>query len=317
MNQKLEKKLAPLARGATIGLLAVSAPLSEERWQLGISTLESLGYKWKAPIDPTLAYGKLDHGFTVAGAAERTKAVYELLQDRQVAAILAVRGAYGSLDVLPRLDLEQIRAGGKTLIGSSDISVLLMQFAFRAGIPAIHGPCLGDLFADYATKPEAKESVDALLGLLSDPKYNFSQRLISLRAGSGRGPLIASNLTMLLSLLGTPWDIDYQGAVLVVEDVGEPPFRVHRAFTQLKLAGKLSRLAGLVFGRFAKCETAHGPTIDDVMKMVAEDIAGSTSYPILKGLEAGHWGKNFPLPLGCMVEIDGDKFALAESPLAG
>ena len=316
MNQKLEKKLVRLAPGATIGLLAVSAPLSAERWKLGTSTLESLGYKWKAPIDPTLSYGKKDHGFTVASAADRTKAIYELLHDRQVSALLAVRGAYGSLDVLPRLDLEQVRAAGKTLIGSSDISALLMQFAFRAGVPAVHGPCVGDLFADYNAKPEAKESVDALFGLLSNPEYKFTQRLTSLRDGSGRGPIIASNLTMLLTLLGTPWDIDYQGAVLIVEDVGESPFRVHRAFTQLKLAGKLSRLAGLVFARFAKCESSNGPTIDEVMEMITNDIAGSTGYPILKGLDAGHWGKNMPLPLGCAAEINGDTFALVESPLA-
>ncbi len=315
MIQALEKKLVPLQPGATIGLLAAGSPLSTERYAQGIATVERLGYKWKAPFDPTAFYGRADHGFAAASAADRTKALYELLNDRSVAAILAVRGAYGSLDVLPRVDMEMIRSSGKTLIGASDITVLLMQFAFRSGIPAVHGPCLGDAFADYEGKPEAKESVDALLRLLSDPTYSFAQRLVSLRAGSARGPVLAGNLTMLLSLLGTPWDIDYQGAILIVEDVGESPFRVHRAFTQLKLAGKLNRLAGLVFGRFAKCESAHGPSIDDVMAMICGDILGAASFPVLKGLDVGHWGKNMPLPIGCTAQIDGDTFSLVESPI--
>lgn len=310
------KKLTALADGSTIGLLVTGSALSPERWEKGLRTLEKLGFKWKSPIDPTAAYGKNDHGFASASAMDRTKALYELLQDSSVGALLAVRGAYGSLDILPRLDMEHVRASGKTLIGFSDVSVLLQQFAFRAQIPAIHGAVLGSSFADYESDESAKESVSLLFRLLQDPSYRFSQSLTPVREGHARGRLIVSNLTMLLSLLGTPWDIDFQGAILVLEEVGDAPFRVHRALTQLKLAGKFDKIAGVIFARFSKCVAPHGPTIEDVFQLFAKEMTANSKFPILSGLELGHWGMNVPLPIGCLAEIDGARFAVAESPLA-
>ena len=125
-----------------------------------------------------------------------------------------------------------------------------------------------------------------------------------------------SNLTMLLTLLGTPWDFDYQGAVLVLEDVGEAPYRVHRALTQLKLAGKFDKLGAIVFGRFAKCIAAQGPSVEDVFSLFARDIVGNAKFPIVSGLEVGHWGTNVPLALGCLAEVDGARFTVCESPIA-
>ena len=315
MGIKLKAKGKSLPDGGCIGLLT-GAPLSVERFQAGLKTLESLGLRAKYPIDPTVAYGDKQQGFVAAPAAERARAMYELLQDREVSVVLAVRGAYGALDLLPRLDSEQLRAAGKLVIGSSDITVLLLQ-SLRAEIPAIHGSTLGDAFADYGEKDYARESVDALVAMLRQPEFRIEQKVESLRAGSARGPLLAGNLSMLLTVLGTPWDIDYSGAILVIEDVGEAPYRIHRALTQLKLAGKLERLSGVVFGRFSKCEAKSGPSVDEVMEMAVRDIFPNSPFPVVRGLEAGHWGKNIPLPMGCLAEISGNTFRTLESPISG
>jgi len=311
------KKLSVLKNGATIGLIATGSPLSPERWAKSTHVLEKLGFRWKTPFDPSEFYGRSEFGFASQSALARTKGLYELLQDREVSALLAVRGAYGSLDILPRFDLEHVRSAGKTLIGCSDVSVLLQQFAFRAEVPAIHGAVLGSSFADYESDEASRESVDLILRLLQDPAFRVSEKLVPLRAGRAQGRLIVSNLTMLLTLLGTPWDISYDGAILVLEEVSESPFRIHRAFTQLKLAGKFDRIAGVVLGRFSKCAASHGPSVEDVFELFVREITAGAQFPVLRGLELGHWGKNIPLPLGCLAEIEEDRFALRESPISG
>lgn len=310
---KIENFGKPLPAAGCIGVLTSGSPLSPERYRLGEAELRARGFTIKCPVDPSSAYGDSRFGFAAASASDRVRGLYELLQDRSVSVILAARGAYGALDILPRLDLEQLRASGKLLVGCSDVTVLLVQ-ALRAGIPAIHGPTLGSSFADSASDVDARASVDALLAMLSDPGYRFEQDVQSLRPGEARGPVLAGNLTMFLTLLGTPWDVDYSGSLLVLEEVGEAPYRIHRALTQLRLAGKLDRLAGVVFGRFAKCEAKNGPTTDDVLRIAAADIFPG-SYPISMGLEVGHWGRNMPLALGCGAELIAGKFRTVESPL--
>ncbi|MFN8389763.1 MAG: LD-carboxypeptidase [Bdellovibrionota bacterium] len=317
MKVNVLRKAIPLKSGDRIGLVATGSPLSSERLNLGVSTLEMLGFKPVLPFDPSKFYGRTDHGFAAESAAERSRAVASLLADHEVKALLAVRGAYGSLDVLPLLDFQAAARAKKLLIGCSDITALLAQWMDKASLAAIHGATLGSSFADYATDGAAKESVDLLIRMITEPDFRLSAPVQALRAGNSRGALFAGNLTMLLTLLGTPWDVDYTDRILVVEDVGESPYRIHRAFVQLKLAGKLDRLRGLVFGRFAKCEAKHGPGIDDVFQMVAKELLNGTTYPIVKGLEAGHWGKNIPLPLGIEAEIDGETFRVLNSPIEG
>ena len=137
-----------------------------------------------------------------------------------------------------------------------------------------------------------------------------------LRSGVGKGPIICGNLTMLTTLLGTPWDPNYSGAILVLEDVGDAPFRIHRSLTQLKHAGKLDNLSGLVFGRFSRCEAKHGPSVDDVIDMVVNELLQDFTYPIIRNLEFGHWGENQALAIGVNAQIENNVLKILESPLA-
>ncbi len=315
MLQKL-RRIRPDGR---VGVFASGSPVSPERYGLGVASLTTAGYSVLAPVDPTVCYGSKEHGFACESPIARRDAIHTLLDDSSTELLLAARGAYGTLDVLPLLDFARFARARKPVVGCSDVTALLAQVVARAGIPAIHGPTLASAFADAGVNEDAAESVSMLLEMLRDPAYRLLQQGAVLRAGraaeGAKGQLIGGNLTMMLTLLGTPWDIDYRGAILVLEDVGEAPFRVHRAFTQLRLAGKLSQLAGLVIGRFARCEAAHGPTIDEVFEMVARDLLADTDYPVIRGLEFGHWGQNVPLPLGCTAEIRGENLVLLESPV--
>ena len=301
--------------GDTIGVVATGSPLHPDRFALGRSELERRGFHLKVPLHPGEYYGKYDHGFTNGSPAERAAGLMSLLIDDSVSAILTARGGYGVLDILPLLDYEILAASKKLIIGMSDVTALLVQSVTQAKIPAIHGPGIGTSFADYTTDPAARKSVDALLNVLSDPSYRFTATTEVLREGEGEGPILAGNLSMFTALLGTPYDADYRGAVLVLEDVGEAPFHVHRALTQLKLAGKLDSLAALVFGRFSRCEAKHGPTVDEVITTSVHAMFAGSTYPLVRGLEFGHWGENQPLPLGCRARVRGNQFSLLESPV--
>jgi len=185
----------------------------------------------------------------------------------------------------------------------------------RAGLPAIHGATLASCFADYHVDHAARQSVDALLLMLTDPDYRYSISCAEMRPGRGQGSILAGNLSIFTGLLGTAWDLNYDGKLLVLEEVGEAPYKVHRMLTQLKMAGKFAHLAGLVFGRFARCTAPHGPTVEEVIKSFVGDILAGSTFPVAAGFPFGHWGENQPVPLGCRGELKDGVFALLESPL--
>jgi muramoyltetrapeptide carboxypeptidase len=301
--------------GSIIGTIATGSPVSPERYALGVGELENRGYKVKSPIDPCLFYGKYDHGYANGSAVDRARALDELVQDDNISAVITARGGYGTLDILPHVNFDQLKAQRKLIVGCSDATALLVQCVVRASLPAIHGPVIASSFADSAKDEASRRSVDALLSMLSDPTYRFSVSCEGLRAGQGEGAIMGGNLSMLAALLGTPWDFDYRGVVLVLEEVGEAPFRVHRMLTQLKYAGKLESLSALVFGRFARCTAVHGPGVMEVIKDFVSDILAGSKYPVLAGFEFGHWGESQPVPLGCRALVRDGIFSLLESPV--
>ncbi len=306
----------PLRKNSTIGVIATGSPVEPERLAQSCKVLEDLGYQIRMPLDPSKYYADYTHGFANGSPRMRAEAFMSLIEDPDVDVLLTARGGYGSLDILPLLDFSKIAAAKKLIIGMSDATVLLLQCVQKAGIPAIHGPGLATSFPGSGSSEEDARSVKALLSLLSEPEYLPKYQLHSLRDGQGQGPLLAGNLTMLLSVLGTPFDVNYDGRVLVIEEVGDAPFQIHRAFTQLKLAGKLDSLAALVLGRFSKCESKQGPSVDEVITELLSGILRDTSFPVLAKFPFGHWGENHAVALGCAARVKGEEFQILESPLA-
>ncbi|MCB0323876.1 MAG: LD-carboxypeptidase [Bdellovibrionales bacterium] len=310
----MREKVRNLKSGGCLGIVATGSPVEPERMKRSVAELERRGYRVKMPLDPSRDYARYDHGFANGSPRERAEAVMTLVTDPEVDVVLTARGGYGALDTLPLLDFEVIRSAGKVIIGMSDATALLLAWFGRAKLPAVHGAAAATAFPDAAQDEAAARSADALVSLLegSSPTREFQCQ--ALRNGQGQGPVIAGNLTMLTCLLGTPFDVSYDGAILVVEEVGDKPFQLHRSFVQLKLAGKLDKLAGLVLGRFSRCEANHGPSVDDVIRFVVDDIVGAASFPILRGLEFGHWGENQPLVLGSTGKIEQSRFEV-EDPI--
>ncbi|MCB9030200.1 MAG: LD-carboxypeptidase [Deltaproteobacteria bacterium] len=305
-------KPTALKLGDKIGVLAPSSPCSPERFQTGIKEIERRGYRVEVALDPVAAYGKSTYLFSSDTAARRTEALHALFQDSEIKAVIAARGAYGSLELLPHIDFELIKKNPKIFVGFSDVTILLSPMFSLSNLNTFHGPMVSGAFAeDLGQHQGAKRSVDLLLevlrGNVANPFSDESYPMI--QSGEGQGVVKGGSLTSLVSLLGTKWEPELDGSILFLEEIGERPYQVHRLFMQLKLAGKLEQLSGVILGSFTGCSHAHGPTVADVFK----DIFGAYGYPVISGVPAGHGPLNLVMPLGIKAKIYNNRIEFLES----
>lgn len=294
-------------------MFAPGSAADASRVDAGVAALSARGFEPVVKGDTSSSFKRTDRGFGSASAAERANSFHELLDDDSVDAILTVRGGYGTAQVLPLIDFNRVSQSGKLVVGYSDVTGLMLNIVARCGIPAVHGAFVAGEFADATA--QADESVESLLSLLQreDIPRSYPARVVV--AGEASGMLLAGNLSMLQTLLGTPWDVMYDGAILVIEDVNEAPYRIHRMLLQLAAAGKLENLAGLVFGDFSTCRSLTTPDMDWVINDIVLNYRGSSQYPVLADFPSGHTGRNVALPLGCRAVIRDGALHLVESPV--
>jgi muramoyltetrapeptide carboxypeptidase len=202
------------------------------------------------------------HGYFAGTDAERAADLAAMFAAPDVAGIVCYTGGWGTPRILPLLDYEAIRRHPKVLIGYSDVTALLNAIHQETGLVTFHGP-----MAAWDIRPWTLDGLKRVvmtadpIGVLAKPPKGESElvsrdyRILTLRGGRARGRLVGGNLTMLASLMGTPWEVDTAGAILFLEDVHESYYRIDRMLTQLRLGGKLERLAGVVFGYCSECPT--------------------------------------------------------------
>ena len=249
---------------------------------------------------------KAQAGYLAGDDAHRRAALTEAWQDPQVKGILCSRGGYGSARLLEGWTGFATTAP-KWLIGFSDVTGILWSLA-KAGIVGVHGPVL------TTVTDEPDWSLTRLKALLTgQPLPALTGQ--SWQGGKAQGRLIVANLTVATHLLGTPWEPDWQGVILAIEDVGEAPYRIDRMLTQWRLSGALDKPAGIALGRFSGCEAPAGFPSWTVEEALADRLEG-LSIPIVSGLPFGHDGANAALPVGGWVELDGDQGMLTILPVS-
>jgi len=283
----------PLQIGDTIGLVAPAGPVRDrEAFAFGRQLLEGQGYLVKIPDD---LFNQ--HGYLSGSDLERAGQFATMWRDPEVKAVLAVRGGYGCLRLLPRLDLAELAATPKILAGFSDLTVLLNEFSQQTGLLTYHAPMLNTL----ARSDEVSRA--AFLGILADDMDSEIRPsgLEIIRAGRGCGRLAGGNLTSLAHLIGTPHEINWRGAILFLEDTGETPYRIDRLLTHLERAGCLRELAGLILGTFTDNNGVEVGWTPSVWERAVE-LAGD--YPIWGNFPVGHGARNLSLPIGAPVEMD-------------
>jgi muramoyltetrapeptide carboxypeptidase len=288
------RKPPRLRRGDVIGVVSPAAAVSEEKLRQGCATLEQLGFGVR------LGDHVLDRHRYLAGTDDgRTSDLSVLWAASDVHGIFCSRAGYGSGRLLPRLDFPTFAQTPKIFLGYSDVTLLLNALVQQSGLVCFHGPVVAGEFADGLTPRAQAHLLNLLTTGFGEPSLAFST---TLRSGVSEGRLIGGCLSVLVSTLGTPFALDTEDAILFIEDIGEKPYRIDRMLTQLKQAGKLDHLAGVIFGEMKSC---RGDTADPTLLFsVIDDLFAEYDYPVGFGLPAGHEGENFALPLGIPVQLD-------------
>ncbi|MGR4847995.1 S66 peptidase family protein [Streptomyces sp. LARHCF252] len=296
MNQLLRPpRLAP---GARVAVVAPSGPVPEERLQAGLDILRG----WD--LDPVVAphvlgrHRALDY---LAGTdAERAADLRDAWCDPSVAAVLCARGGYGAQRMVDLLDWAAMRAAGpKVFAGFSDITVLHQAFATRLGLATLYGP--GVAGVDFLKNARAQEQLRATL---FEPESVRTLTAVppggsALAPGRARGVTLGGCLSLLASDLGTPHaHAAARGGLLLIEDIGESPYRLDRYLTQLLRTGWLDGVAGIVLGSWATC----GPYED--LRAVFADRLGGLGVPVVEEFGFGHGEGALTMPLGLVAELD-------------
>jgi len=315
---------ALLEKGDTIMFVAPAGKLDRKRMMLAQKRLERCGYRVKMRPDLFTV-----DGYLAGSDARRAEELMQAFTDPEVKAVFPGTGGYGTMRILELLDYSVIRENPKLFVGFSDITVLHAAFNRRAGLVTYHSPLpmygLGS--PEYLSKFSARYFFRAVQAR-PDQQGDYTIEIPcdapqprSWGAGKARGRLTGGNLSLVAALEGTPYAIDTQDAILMIEDVGEAPYRIDRMLCQLQLAGKLSGLRGAVLGQFTDTDLREEDTVKDSRYSangVLRQYFQSLGIPVLWNFPIGHHKKNCTLPMGGEVEIDAERRTLrvlAHEPL--
>jgi muramoyltetrapeptide carboxypeptidase len=303
-----------LRAGDTVGVIAPGTAVPDpERLALVEPTLKFFGLR--AKLGRYVARGS---GHVTRSVSERVDDLHAMFRDPEVQAVFCVRGGYGSMQLLDRIDYDLVRRNPKVFLGYSDITALHLAINRHAGLTTFHGPIVLSSFTDYTQRSFRQALFDARpTGKLTNPQESNQLRpehpLRTVRAGVATGQLVGGNLSLVTALMGTPYEIETRGRILFIEDVGEEPYRIDRMLTQLRLAGKLDQAAGIVFGECSECApNDYKPSFawDYTLGEVLDQILGSTRVPVLSGLTIGHTADQLTLPLGVTATLNADEKTL-------
>ena len=288
-------RLRRLAPGDRVALVAPASSFSREELDAGVAELARLGLR--AVYDPSI----FDKERFVAGSVQtRVDAIHKAWADPGVAALIAMRGGYGSAQLLPLLDCKLLRSSCKPLIGYSDITALLSLY-LRNGLTAIHGPMV-DRRLSKGPDGYDEDSFRRVVMTAAPAGDLRPERLEALHPGSATGVLVGGTLTQLMASMGTPWAFEAPAdCVLFLEDIGERPYRIHRLLTQAAQAGVFANARAIVFGEFPSCDEPGGdPAIRDVLREFTAGFHG----PVLFNFPSGHTaGPTWTLPFGVKAEV--------------
>jgi muramoyltetrapeptide carboxypeptidase len=294
------RKPQPLRPRDRVAIVAPSSPFDRKNFEEGVAWLRNNGFEptWDEAIFS-------EHRYLAGDDKTRARVLQEAILDDDIAGIFCARGGYGSARLLPHLDATAIKPHCKVFVGFSDVTTLHLFLREQCGWVTFHGPMVATRWAgegfDLASSASLLEAVT-----YTRPMHPIEAPTSKpLRGGVAKGPLVGGNLALLCHTIGTQCEPDTDGAILLLEDVHEAPYRVDRMLTHLRQAGKLSGVRGIVVGEMLDCDPPEGSsyTIDEVIEECLRDC----EVPILTRFPISHGQPNYTVPLGVMVELDADQ----------
>jgi len=308
-QRPVTQKARALKPGATIGIVSPSGPVPPEALAEGVARVEAWGYR--AVVGQHAGFRR---GYLAGLDHQRAEDFNALWADPAVDGILCARGGYGAMRILDHIDWNVVRDNPKFFCGFSDITALHAVMERRAGLVTFHGPMAAALgSAAHYNAAGLRRAMAAVepLGLIPLPEEGEDRPVLrTVRSGVAEGQLCGGNLSLLCALMGTPWEPDFAGRILLIEDVDEAPYRMDRMLMQLLLAGKLQRAAGILFGHSPTCECGVEGKPSLTLFEVLEDLLVPLGIPILYGYPCGHSGYRVTVPFGVQARLDATGGAL-------
>ena len=294
-----------LKRGDTIGIVAPAWSFDPDRFRKGVAQLKRIGFNVK--FDRAI----FSRYWSMAGHdADRAEQINRMFADKEVRAIFCAKAGYGSIRTIPYLDRNIIRKNPKVFVGYSDLTVLLGYLQHAANMVVFHGPVVSGEIHKNMSSITLEYLLQSLTQALPAGEVIFPN-LKSLCRGRATGMLVGGNMSMLVSGIGMPYEMDTDYKILFLEDVGEDLEVIDNILLHLKLAGKFKKVRGLVFGRMVDCHDLSGRKYR--IRNIVDDILGELDVPIIYGFPSGHArgrGANVTLPLGVSVTLDADRPSL-------
>ena len=303
LTTTLAKRLQP---GDTLGLIAPGYAVSPEKLEEAIGYVKDLGFK---PYHTDRILG--NYGYLSNTDEERLADLHHMFENKDVDGILCVRGGYGCTRILPNIDWELIKNNPKIFTGFSDVTALLNQMNQKTGLVCFHGPVGTTLDTDYNREhfyrviSRQQEEI-----ILSPYPYHEEEEEkpvefepYTIHAGKATGILAGGNLCLLAAMTGTPFEPDYTGKIVFIEEIEEEPYRVDRMLTQLRQSATFDKANAIILGIFAGCNKSKNPNSFSLREVI-ESTLGDLNIPIAYGFPIGHIDENTTLPMGVPVEAD-------------
>lgn len=297
-------KPARVKPGGRIGILAPGGCVDQESLIAGAQTIRNEGFE--VELSPNIRERK---GYLAGDERQRAQDLADFFRREDIDAVFCARGGFGSVQLLPHLSLG-IKAFPKVFVGYSDVSILLNWLLEKCEMVTFHGP----MVAMELAKGLHGRSKEFFWGLFTGEKTSWKLQLGEvIRPGKVKAPMMGGCLSVLVTTLGTAYEIDTSGKLLFLEDVGEKPYRIERMLTHLKMAGKFDSLAGLVLGQFEECDGYGSRGLSHIVR----DMFCKAPYPVVMGMAAGHGSEHLTLPFGVNMLLDGNHgmLSLLESPV--
>jgi len=286
-----------LKKGDTVGIIAPASPPNKENLERGLKFFAELGLNYR--LGKSL-YN--EYGYLAGSDEERLADLHEMFQDDEVKGIICAGGGYGTARIASAIDYKVISRNPKIFWGYSDITFLHTAIRQQTGIVTFHGPMIASDLGKADADPISKDQFKQLFQPTELLYTETTSELDEMVSGTAVGALVGGNLSLLSSTMGTKFEIDTAGKILLIEDINEEPRAVDRMMNQLFMAGKLQEAAGIIVGDFNNCvpERELSLTLDEVLGHYIK-LAGR---PALKGFKMGHCSPHIAIPFGTHAQLD-------------
>lgn len=288
-----------LEKGATIGIICPSSPITKEREDQCVEVLEKLGYKVKKADNLTSNVG----GYMAGTGKERGEWINKMFADPTVDAIFCVRGGDGGTRAFEYIDIDVVKKNPKIFVGYSDVTTMHLLFNQEADLVTFHGPMVSSNMVGDFDEETKNAFFEALNG---EGTYEFKNPagipIEVMKEGKATAPVVGGNLSLLSAAMGTPYEMDTKDKIIFIEEVEEPVTKIEKWAYQLKNSGKFAECKGIIFGQFTGITNSYMPeyTEIDCLKEILEGI----DVPVMYNIQSGHGDKLITIPFGATCTMD-------------